>query len=418
MPDINRRNNGQKRNLQFKLLAGIENDKKKTLYYTPLIGGNAYDKLMLGLGMYNVVLPAKNLELQLAPMFSIGSGELVGVAGLNYYLYPKKGAFKSVALGLGAKSFHYNEYGGDREDIDYLERYYRFAPSVNFELRKKTPRSPISQNISVKLVSIFQENATFSLDTMPDPPVVRYEGNETANWNVLQATYSYSNDNAINPFGVSVGFEFSPDADGGEKAYAKLSVEGNYRYVYQSGKGLDLRLFTGAFLYNADRDFGGFTFNMATQGFRDNNFDDYYFGRSENIEGLWSQQIQPLDGGFKTPIVTNDYGTSNAFLVALNLKTDLPINLPLNLPLKPYLDVGYFKNTAPSVDADIAYELMYNFGLAVEVGNGVAGIYLPLFSNERLKNDLKSRGNYLSRIGFTVNINRLNPFDFARNLSF
>jgi len=418
MPDVNRRNNGQKRAMQLKLLGGIENEDKKTLYYAPLIAGNAYDKLMLGLGLYNVVVPAKNLEFQLAPIFSIGSGELVGAAGLSYYLYPKKGAFQSIALGLGAKSFHYNEYGGEQKDIDYLERYYRFAPSVNFELRKKTARSPISQNISLKLLSVFQEKATLRLDTLSDPVVLVYEGNEISNWNVLQAAYSYSNSNTINPFGVSVGLEVSPDADGGDQAYAKLSVEGNYRYVYQSGKGIDLRLFTGAFLYNADRDFGGFTFNMVTQGFRDNNFDDYYFGRSENTEGLWSQQIQPLDGGFKTPIVTDDYGTSNSFLVSLNIKTDLPINLPLNLPLKPYLDVGYFKNTAPSVDADFSYEFMYNLGIALEIGDGLAGIYLPLVANKRLSNDLKSRGSYLNRIGFTININRLNPFEFARNLSF
>ncbi len=422
MPDVNRRNNGQRRAMQLKLLGGIENEDKKTLYYTPLIGGNAYDKLMLGLGVYNVVIPAKNLEFELAPMFSFASGELVGAAGANYFMYPKKGLFKSIRLGLGARSFHYNEYRGTQADIDYLERYYRLAPQLSFELRKKTARSPVSQNINIKLVSIFQESAILTRDTFPDAPLV-YEGNETENWNVLQVGYSYQNSNAINPFGINVGFEFLPDGldtsdpFDRDNTYAKVSLEANYRYVYNEGKGIDFRLFTGAFLYNANRDFGGFTFNMTTQGFQDNNFDDYYFGRL-NTEGIWSQQVQPLDGAFKTPLLNSPYGSSNTFLAAMNVKFDLPINLPLNLPLKPYFDAGYFKNTAPSItDADFAYEFMYNLGLAIEVGDGIAGIYLPLFSNTRLNNELKSRGNYFNRIGFTLNINQLNPFDAIRNFS-
>jgi len=156
---------------------------------------------------------------------------------------------------------------------------------------------------------------------------------------------------------------------------------------------------------------------LTPKGFQDNNFDDYYFGRLDT-EGIWSQQIQQIDGAFKTPLLNSAYGTSNAFLVALNFKTDLPINLPLNLPLKPYFDVGYFKNTAPAVTADFAYEFMYSGGLAIELGDGVAGIYFPLVSNEQLNNTLKSRGSYFNRVGFTLNLNALNPFELMRGLSF
>ncbi len=423
IPDANRRNNGQKRKPQAKFLGGIENENKRTLYYAPFIGGNAYDKFTIGLGMYNVVIPAKNFELTLAPGFGTGSGELVGVAGANYFIYPKKGAFQSIRAGLGARSFHYNTYRGDVPTIDYLERYTRLTPSINFEFRKKTPRSPVSQNIGIKYIHILQENATFFRDTLPES-ILQYTGNELSNWGLIQASYSYTNDNAINPFGLTASMEFLPDGIDPDdpfdrdNTYAKLTLEGNYRYVYQAGKGIDFRLFAGTFLVNANRDFGGFTFNMTTQGFQDNNYDDYYFGRFET-EGIWSQQIQQVDGAFKTPLLNSVYGTSNAFLIALNFKTDLPINLPLNLPLKPYFDVGYFKNTAPSVTADFNYEFMYSGGVAIEFGDGVAGIYLPLVSNERLSNALRSRGgSYLNQIGFTLNLNALNPFEFVRGLSF
>jgi len=422
IPDVNRKNNGQKRKPQLKFLGGIENEDKRTLYYTPLIGGNAYDKLTLGLGVYNVVIPAKNFELALAPMIGTGSGELVGTAGANYFVYPKKGVFKSIRMGLGVRSFHYNEYGGSDPAIDYLERYTRIVPSMNFELRKRTPRSPVSQNITIKYVRVLQENATFFRDTFPNS-VAQYTGNKLNDWGVIQASYSYQNSNTINPFSLVASLEFMPDGVDAnnpfdrDNTYAKLALEGTYRYVYQAGKGIDFRLFAGTFLYNANRDFGDFTFNMTRQGYQDNNFDDYYFGRSET-EGIWSQQVQLTDGAFKTPLQRSDYGESNAFLFAVNFKADLPIKLPLNLPIKPYFDIGYFKNTAPSVTPEPGYELMLSGGLAIEFADGVAGLYLPIFSNERLSNALQSRGSgYFNRVGFTLNLNRMNPFELLRGLS-
>jgi len=54
------------------------------------------------------------------------------------------------------------------------------------------------------------------------------------------------------------------------------------------------------------------------------------------------------------------------------------------------------------------------------------GLYLPIFSDPCngtddlacTRNKLAERGNYLNRIGFTVNLNGLNPFEFLRGVSF
>jgi len=155
---------------------------------------------------------------------------------------------------------------------------------------------------------------------------------------------------------------------------------------------------------------------MVADGGSDYHYDEYYVGRTG------TQQIQPTSGGFKTPLISSDYGRTNSFLLALNLKSDLPINLPLNLPLKPYFDIGYIESTG----LDQRFELMYNLGLALEFGDGLLGVYFPLLSDkcnppndlECTRNKLKERGNYFNRIGFTtININQLNPFDIiAKNL--
>jgi len=431
MPDVNRRNNGQKRKLQLKLLGGIENADKRTLYYTPLIGGNAYDKFTIGLGMYNVVVPAKNFELTLAPMFSTGTGELVGAASANYFMYPKKGIFKSINFGLGAKSFHNFIFKSDTTiRVDFSNRYYRFSSHVNFEFNKKTPRSPVSQNIELKLIGVLQEEKKSDDNGS-------FVGHEIRHRGLARITHNYRDENTLNPFSTKTTIEILPgsldntDLLSRDNSYVKLLVEGKYQPLYMPDKRFSMRVFGGVFLYNANRytSSPSYPIRMVASGGNDYHFDDYYMGRVDEQIGIrntsiWTQQIQPLSGGFKTPLTESAYGRSSTFLIALNLKSDLPMNLPLNLPLKPYFDIG-FLNNAGTMETE-KYELMYNFGIALELGDGLLGLYLPIFSDPCngtddlacTRNKLAERGNYLNRIGFTVNLNGLNPFEFLRGVSF
>jgi len=129
------------------------------------------------------------------------------------------------------------------------------------------------------------------------------------------------------------------------------------------------------------------------------------------------------EGGFKTPVAIAQSladGRSNSFIFAINFKADIPILLPFRLSwlkLKPYLDLGYYQNTAPSVQIQsISEQIFFNGGLMVDVWDGVAGLYLPFFSSNNLGTLLKQRGNFLNQISFSINLARLHPKKVAEEI--
>jgi hypothetical protein len=129
------------------------------------------------------------------------------------------------------------------------------------------------------------------------------------------------------------------------------------------------------------------------------------------------------EGGFKTPVDISQSiadGRSNSFIFAINLKSDIPIKLPFSIPLikvKPYADLGYFQNTAPSVTVNsISDQIFANAGLMIDIWDGAAGIYFPLVSSNNLDLLLKQRGNFWNRIGFSINLNRLHPREFTKSV--
>ena len=56
----------------------------------------------------------------------------------------------------------------------------------------------------------------------------------------------------------------------------------------------------------------------------------------------------------------------------------------------------------------LTLHIYYDLGLRVRVGK-VLGINFPITQSTELKNILKSRGNYLNRISFTIDINEMRP---------
>ncbi len=430
IPEINKRNNYQKRKFRFKFLGAVEKPQYKDLYFSPIIGGNAYDKFMLGLAFYNSALPAKKFEFVLAPMFGTGSLDPVGVANFKYNVYPQGAFAERVSVGLGLKSFNYNYI----ENIDKHEQYYRVSPKVTLELKKKRERQPVQQIIEFQNINLWSQDVAFKRDTIPsmvDPSVDstifvfdRYDKNYRL---VNSLSYSYINSHVLNPYSVKVGMEHFADLEKAvrDQSYLKASLEATFKYNYKPKKGVAFRLYTAGLLMKAKSNldtlgssFGAYPVSLIGQGRTDYNASDYYFGRSEQA-GVWAQQMHLNEGGFKTPLPSSSLGTSNSFVIALNTKIDLP--LPFNLPIKPYFDIGYFKETRRSVlvsadGVDFADQFMFNGGIAIELGDGVAGIYLPLISSQNLRNELKSKGNFLSQISFTLNLSKANPFKWIKKI--
>lgn len=401
MLEIDRRNNFQKRTAKAKFLVGLENPEKKTLYFAPTLGYNKYDGFMLGLGFYNRVFPAKKFEFAVTPMYGFNSRQIIGLGDFKYHINSENGIFRTTTLGLNVRSF--NQF--ESTDDDYMLRYTIIKPSLRFELRRQDISST-KQFIEFNYRNIQNEFAKYDGIV---PGVFTSKGIDTRN--VLEGRYELTRSTAFNNSSIqfSVLNEGYTKSNNTDVNYTRATLDATHSIYFKKSKlkSFDIRLFAGSFLAHNDVEFGRYPLTLTSQGFNDWYYNDFYFGRSAQ-NGLLSQQINLGNGGFKVPVNAGSFGTSNSFLLALNLKSDLPFKLPI----KPYLDLALFDDTTPTATNSMTF--LYNAGLAIDLFDGLLGVYFPLFGTESLMNQ---QPNFGSRISFNIDLNRLNGFEASRNIS-
>src|SRR5690606_10714396 len=118
--------------------------------------------------------------------------------------------------------------------------YYKIAPQINFEFKKRNPRQFNSFNLNYQFVNIIEEVANYDRDSDGNP----FFTLDFEDYYVNNLTFSLKSKHPINPFLVTVNTQQSIN-------FVKLNLEANYRFSYRKPKtGLDIRLFVGRFLYN------------------------------------------------------------------------------------------------------------------------------------------------------------------------
>jgi hypothetical protein len=138
IPELNRQNNLWVKDqlfhkvepLRMEFLFGDHEKDKSTIFWTPMLGGNAYDGLMAGVTLHNIGLAPKKFTYLVSPMFSTARLRPAGIAEFSYQILPAK-AIELMRLGLSVKSF-----GTQR---DAANNYFvAFSPyvSINFGERK------------------------------------------------------------------------------------------------------------------------------------------------------------------------------------------------------------------------------------------------------------------------------------------
>ena len=78
--------------LQLKLLGfGVDDPNRTTINYSPIFGSNENDGFMLGLGVWNMILPTPLIDFVAAPMYSFNAATLVGQGSIGLNIYPNNG---------------------------------------------------------------------------------------------------------------------------------------------------------------------------------------------------------------------------------------------------------------------------------------------------------------------------------------
>lgn len=403
MPEINRNNNTIRTKglfkkvepLQLQFLASLDNPDRTQLFFTPVVGWNEYDKGMVGLAFYNNILPQKNLEFQLMPMYSFAQKDLAGYGKVMYNLFPQNFIQK---ISFGGTATRY-DYSNNPFNMDFN----KLAPELNLVFKNKRERSQYTHSLRYRYINISQEYYTGNYDFTP--PVY---GRTTLYFYYNDITYKLKRYDPINPVDASLNYQQG-------KGFMKTSITANYSNNYKNkNKSFDVRFFAGTFIgdmkNSATQDY---RFQMSgIRGYNGNNilygdylYDNIFLGRSET-KGILSQQFVEADGGFKfySPII----GRSSKWIVALNMKSSLgSAKIPINL----YADFG----TAANDDIGNG-KLLYDAGVCISLPKKIFEIYFPIllcqdFKDFKTLNDIK----YEETIRFTLNINLMNPFDLINN---
>ncbi|MEY4927013.1 MAG: hypothetical protein RI894_1449, partial [Bacteroidota bacterium] len=445
-PEINQHNNTVRTSGAFPTLAPFklkfgaswDDPKHTTLCLAPAIGWNNYDKTMLGLAIYSNLLPTK-FDFSLAPMYAFGTKQLSGVADVNYHFYSEKenSFINSITVGASAKMFSQNYIEKTKQ---YL-RYSSITPQI--EIAFRTPStSNASAILTLRNHTIHTQDGNYIYTTADSS--FNYL---TDKKNIQDVAYEYKKAGKYNPFSLKVQMQTSSDVKGfsdESQTFVRASVEGNYRLTYKkNGSGLDIRLFVGSMLYDADAihnkkagfygSFSPYGYGLASFGGNDIAYDQYFFGRNDT-QGLWSQQTGIGMGGFKLPTSnqTSFGGNTAGTMAALNLSAALP----LKLPIKPYFDVAYVQATNPlsleqdpkspraglpiiNKDAKIDNEtdqLFYQGGFQVNISD-ILKINFPLINSNQLESYYNNRAQgYFQRVTFSLDLLKLSPRKVLKGL--
>lgn len=405
--DLNRKNNQRRSSgvfpgiepVQVKLLNLIEEPTRSRVGALPWIGWNNYDKTMLGLMLYSAAAPSQRFQYILAPGYGIGSKSLTGLADVRYKFYPG-GPFPKITVGVSAKTFHFNQNIG----LDYRLKMARIVPQIRLELSDKSVS--FRHFLNFRVLFLDRENAQFDGSG--------FAGKEHVKTTIYETSYVAREKRSPNPWQLKAVIENSSNYKSifGETApYVRGTFEWRQEFYYQRSRRITARFFAGAFLENTRRnrtvEFNALALNP--QGFNDYKFDQVFFARNA-LSGVFSRQVTQTDGGFKGAFgsaFASVVGNSNNYLLALNLKADLPQRLPWGIHLCPYFDLGYFDDaTVIGQDRPRSEQLLWSGGFVLEFFKGGFEFYLPVVSAPLLK-DLYAEqrdGNYLRNISWSIRI--------------
>ncbi|HLG02463.1 MAG TPA: M1 family metallopeptidase [Bacteroidia bacterium] len=419
MPEINRKNNSadakrifkKAEPLRLQIIGSLDNPSRTQLFWSPALGYNKYDQFMLGAAFYNYFLPGKKFEWSIMPMYSFGAKTGVGHADAFYHIYPGK-IFQQISVGANANSYHYYTL----KDTDYPSaatvrpgvpfRFIKIAPEINFDIRKKRARSPISQSVKLRAIWLQTDERIYSPTTWivnnSSAIAVGYtEVTSSAQRLFYELTYSLDAKRSIHPYDFDVKLQRGDDM-------MKAQLTANY-HVTIKNKAIDIRFFGGVFLDNTNA--GPYRFRMSSwgplgTGNHDYLFDHIFLGRSEN-DGLFAQQMAVEDGGFK---IYSPLGQSATWMSAINLRVPLPGNNWFLKRIKFYWNAGIYEEAG----SDFLYEGGVQFSL-FGIGNGIFDIYFPLVHSKSIQNyyDVNSL-KYGNKIRFVLALETLNPLRIIR----
>jgi hypothetical protein len=403
------------------LFSARNTDKFDFINLMPAIGYNKYDRFMVGAIIHNYNLPPDPFQFILAPLYATGSHQLNGIGRLSYSWYPDNGPgrfrqhFQKLEWGLSGDRFS-TLTGVDSNGNKLFGGFYKIVPSVRLSFRKPSPRSTQKNWIEWKTFFIgeksFDKYVLKTADSSYYPTAGKY-----AFRYLNQLTLNIQDERVLYPYRALLQFQQAA-------SFYRINFTGNYFFNYESGGGMDVRIFGAKFGYigarDATQDLSPFMPKLtAVRGSEDYTYSNYFFGRNE-FNGFASQQIMMRDGDLKlrTDLFQGLQGRSDNWVAALNLETTLPpAIIPRWMPLKIFFDAGTY--AAAWQDNPPTSRFLYVGGLELSLLHDILRFYAPLAYSSDFRDQLKTlpdQNTFWKKLSFSIDLQNISFHKFLGNI--
>ena len=366
IPEINQRDNwkslggflSSNRKVKFTFFQDVENPYYNQVFFVPVVNFNIYDSWTPGMRLFNKTLLQRPFVYDFSPQYSFREKTLVGSGKFTYRKYLSKTGLYVANYGIRGSTSHFN----------VNSRFTTVTPSLSLAWRPKDLLSNNRQILSLRYLNIFRdldENA--NSDDAPQTPDYR----------VFNLRFRNVDNNIIDYKSMLVDFQFAD-------RFSKISLELEYRKLFESNRQFNFRLYAGKFISNnTNSNFFSFALDRPT----DYLFDYGYLGRSED-SGIYSQQYIVAEGAFKS-ILDQQFRFSDDWIATVNTSTNLWKWIEV------YGDLGYVKNkNRPG-------KFVYDSGVRLNLVTDYFELYFPVYSNNGW--ELAQKG-YAQTIRFVVTV--------------
>ena len=410
------------------IVSYLKNPPKNAILFSPVLGMNSYDKIMVGAVITNYKLPASRFQFLAIPLYSTGAKKLNGLGKLNYSFFPS-GTFRKIDVFVNGSTFSMNSFEKDNGD-KVTASFQKVVPGIRFTLNEKNPRSSINRYIQFKTFLVNEEAFRISYDSVfipPDTIINQVVNTINENSTLNQLKFVVENFRVLYPYKAEFNLEHGKD-------FVRAAFTGNYFFNYPKEGGLNVRLFAGKFFYLGSKTFSKqfatdrYHLNMTgANGYEDYTYSDYFIGRNK-FDKLPSQQIMMRDGGFKvrTDLYADKVGKTDDWLAAINLSTTIPSGmnplslLPVKIPLKLFADIGTYSD-AWKKDAGLD-RFVFDAGLQLSLFSNTVNVYVPVIYSSIYKDYVQSvlekKGRLWKTVSFTIDISNFNLRKINRELDF
>ena len=383
VPDINRKNNTMRVNgifrktepIQPRFVAYYENPNRSQFALAPTVGWNTYDGFLLGVAVYNDILPKNKLSYMFNPMWAFGNRKLTGSGRISYTFHQRQ-QFPNVTIGVSGQRFNVGRVHPFFNPSDAFSPQLPrniIRPHIKFDFLPRNRRSNRTQSIRLRNTMYISE-----------------AGKVTRN--IPQITYRWKQE-----FSPHIG-ELTADLQWLNNE-AKFSLEAIYRFKFKRGYGFRARFFFGKFILNSSTR----AFNFRMSSFRE--FEDYlyegtFIGRKIS-GGFLDQQMMESDGGFKSDFRV---GQSTDWILALNLSSTVYRKIPIEF----FASVGTYSGAGSDL---LGMQLfLAEMGVSVVILRDVLEVHFPFLYSKDIRDDIKlNASNYGQQVRFTFNLNELKP---------